>query len=461
MTRRHYVDNAPATTITGTIDNTATSFGVVNLVGFPTSRPYTGTLGRGTASAEQVIVTDVVGSTVTVTRNANGQGAFSHTVGEKFEHTANAVDFDEANAHVNATTDVHGVTGALVGTTNAQTLTNKTLAAAVVTATSVAGTPGITITTSDADTTTDFALKNHAGTTVVSILGSGATTVNGLTNTGNQSVTGNSTVSGNEAVTGTLTVTGVTTLNAATDVNGAFTATSMASDTSVAATTSLSGATMTTTGNATVGGNLSVNGSTTSATATTTGNSTVGGNLAVTGTTTLTGVLTSQNAIVRAVDVTGRPASPAGRQAIWRDDMGWIEVWDGTAWRVQGIGIVPTKADLAKITDPIDGQYAMVLGAIHPHRWIAGSNAWEKTAQSGTKSMSFTSLSSTTQTVTFPEAFVNIPSVNVNINSGSGSTSDWHARAINITTTSFGMFVYGAGTSTWSGVNVNWTATAS
>ena len=104
MARRHYIDNAPSTTLTGTINNSVTSFGVLSLVGFPTSFPYLVTVGRGTASAEQMSVNSIVGTTVTVTRNVNAQGAFSHTVGEAFDHTANAVDFDEANDHVNKMT---------------------------------------------------------------------------------------------------------------------------------------------------------------------------------------------------------------------------------------------------------------------------------------------------------------------------------------------------------------------
>ena len=129
MTARKYVDNAPTTTVSASINSSVTSFTVASLAGFPATFPYSATLGLGTASAEQVLVTAAVGTTVTVTRNSNGQGAFSHPAGETFDHTAVAQDYSEANAHVNAASGVHGVTGAVVGTTDSQTLTNKTLTA--------------------------------------------------------------------------------------------------------------------------------------------------------------------------------------------------------------------------------------------------------------------------------------------------------------------------------------------
>jgi hypothetical protein len=70
-------------------------------------------------------------TTITIIRGVDGTGTegvsgIAHSAGAKVRHMAIGVDFREANNHIEATTG-HGATGAVVGTTNTQTLTNKTL----------------------------------------------------------------------------------------------------------------------------------------------------------------------------------------------------------------------------------------------------------------------------------------------------------------------------------------------
>lgn len=212
MTVRHFIDNAPAVTLSATIDNAVASFAVSSLVGFPTSFPYNATVDRGTASAEQMLVTNTVGLTVYVNRNINGLGAYSHTTGATFEHTADAIDFAEANTHINSNNGVHGVAGDVVGTTDAQTLTNKTIDASTATLAAVAAAPGLTVTT-DADTTTAWQVKNSLGTVTGKILGDGTLTFNAASLT-------SATVGGNATVGGTLGVTGLVTASDGVTVTG-------------------------------------------------------------------------------------------------------------------------------------------------------------------------------------------------------------------------------------------------
>lgn len=74
-----------------------------------------------------------------------------------------------------------------------------------------------------------------------------------------------------------------------------------------------------------------------------------------------------------------------------------------------------------------------------------------------TELVSFAAVTSKTVAVSFATAFAAAPNVHCNINSGSGVTANWHARAINISTTGFTMFCFGP-SNTWTNVPVQWTA---
>lgn len=135
MSRRHYINDSAVVTLTGSIGTSNTTLTVTDASSMPSTFPWTAVLDAGTATAEVVLVTGATGATLTITRAYDGTAAQAHANGGTFSHDAVKADYDEANAHVNATTGVHGLTGAVVGTSDTQTLSGKTLASPTITGT--------------------------------------------------------------------------------------------------------------------------------------------------------------------------------------------------------------------------------------------------------------------------------------------------------------------------------------
>ena len=80
--------------------------------------------------------------------------------------------------------------------------------------------------------------------------------------------------------------------------------------------------------------------------------------------------------------------------------------------------------------------------------------------------ISFTTLSSFTQAISFTKAYDVgvVPVVTCNINSGAGATARWMARAISISNTGFTLFLFKGDAAdpaaTWAAIPVQWTAVA-
>lgn len=132
--RRNFSSTAVETTILGGITAAATSITVGSTSGFP-SAPFTAIIDQNVGGFEEVVtVTAVAGTTLTVTRGADSTPAVAHNNGASFRHGVSARDFDVPNSHVQydgGTTPqsgVHGLTGAVVGTSDAQSLSSKTIA---------------------------------------------------------------------------------------------------------------------------------------------------------------------------------------------------------------------------------------------------------------------------------------------------------------------------------------------
>lgn len=122
-----YYANAPATTLASSCTNVSTTIVVTATTGFPVSYPFTLILDRGLASEEVVSVTGAAGTTLTVTRGYDSTTGFAHSAGASVSHGISAIEPREANTHVNAVGAVHGLTGSVVGTSDSQTLTTKTI----------------------------------------------------------------------------------------------------------------------------------------------------------------------------------------------------------------------------------------------------------------------------------------------------------------------------------------------
>ena len=107
------------------ITNTSTSIQVDSITGLPAT-PFKIILDYGGISEEIVKVISMAGSTLTVVRGYDGSTAVAHAAQAPIRHGLTAEDLTLSRAHEESTT-AHGVSGAVVGTTGAQTLTSKTI----------------------------------------------------------------------------------------------------------------------------------------------------------------------------------------------------------------------------------------------------------------------------------------------------------------------------------------------
>ena len=138
MTTRKYSSRSQQTTLTSALTSSGTSAVVVSgtaLLGGVTvsaGEIFTVVIDPDTALEEIVDVSAVSTNTLTIVRGIDGSTGQAHSAGAVVRHMAIGRDYREANTHIEATTG-HGATGAVVGTTNTQTLTNKTLTSPVIT----------------------------------------------------------------------------------------------------------------------------------------------------------------------------------------------------------------------------------------------------------------------------------------------------------------------------------------
>lgn len=141
MPRRYYSSTAAATTLTGSISNSATSIPVAATTGFPGTTPYTLILDEGAAAEELVEVTSVAGLNLTVTRGVDGTSAVSHSSGASVRHGVSARDFNEPNLFLNTGGTIGGNT-TVSGTIAATGLAGSLLSSATPSTNSGSGSAG-------------------------------------------------------------------------------------------------------------------------------------------------------------------------------------------------------------------------------------------------------------------------------------------------------------------------------
>ena len=131
--RRYYASTAKQASLAATIDSVTTSLSLDLVTGFPTNYPYTLVIDPDTNKEELVTVTSSGGGTVlNVSRGTDSTAAIAHSTGATVRHVVSGQDFNEFSTHIGSvasptTSGVHGVSGDIVGTTDIQILSNKTL----------------------------------------------------------------------------------------------------------------------------------------------------------------------------------------------------------------------------------------------------------------------------------------------------------------------------------------------
>lgn len=136
--RYQHAGGAKPTTLTQAVNDVVLGdFFINDATGWPDGSvgPFFAVLDRGLLTEEKVLVQDRVGTTLNVIeRGADGTLVSAHADGATVEHTFSALEADDANAHIEEVTGIHGLSGA-------ETVASEQFVEALVQATSEAERP--------------------------------------------------------------------------------------------------------------------------------------------------------------------------------------------------------------------------------------------------------------------------------------------------------------------------------